>query len=40
MYNITRLLLEHLTVKYHSLVMGKLKGDVYVDNKAIRIDEL
>ena len=31
--------LEEIGIKYHSLVMGKPVGDVYIDDKAVRPDE-
>ena len=40
MYNVTCLLLKHLKIKYHGLVMGKLKADFYVDARSRTIDEL
>lgn len=32
--------LKNHYVKYHCLVMGKLRADLYVDNDSIRINEL
>jgi hypothetical protein len=38
-FNETRELLSKHKIKYHSLVMEKIRADVYVDDKSIGYDE-
>ena len=38
-FNETRELLNRHKIKYHSLVMEKLRADVYIDNKGLDYDE-
>lgn len=38
MYNFTKDQLERWGIKFHSLVLGKPDGDIYVDDHAIRAD--
>jgi len=37
---VTTMWLDEHKVRYHKLVMGKIRADVYVDNAAKRIDEI
>jgi len=38
-FNETRELLNRHKIKYHSLVMEKLRADVYIDNKELNYDK-
>jgi len=40
MYEVTTTWLKQHSVKYDILIMGKPYGDVYIDDKAVRMEEL
>ena len=37
---VTEFWLDKHKVRYHKLVMGKLRADIYIDNAAKRMDEI
>lgn len=39
-WNVTYDWLEHHEVKFHVLIMGKLRADCYIDNASMRIEEV